>query len=571
MVYRFCQWVRFFWGVSLKTVFSEELDNYKVELPEDFAIAYIVNNNKSYLQYLYDSIYSLILTHNVDIYIVCLDCADLVSSLLTSIISNYKNKITIIDIDLSKNTQLLLEDFKQQKHHFAYIKPIALKFLIDHESFQNKRYLLYLDTDTYILRNLTTIYKKIQSRCLIVKELGVKYEELGWHAYINNKELYSCHSYFSDISNDSKWLNGEDIPNTGLLGLDVLRDRDIIDVWTKITQLVLTLNLKNYIRWWDQGCLMVALEKQNQKNILSQDRHIHTTVLHHKFTADSMATVPSHVIHFIGQPKVNLQSYEFKNEASECKKLDFLQILVAGHQEEQFDTIQPRSYLKFINLETQQYSNKSYASNSLGEARVFLADNIIDDSCSVLGTVTASWNHKYFPWKIDYMSYWPQMKIIQKLRDDSSIVVCPTICKGIYAAHDDPLWDKNFQKHFRNSHPNSDNIGKTLYKITGLKYDGLRPAPYGNQIICHKTLFYDLCDFVRSHIDSIINALGSNLIYEGVDEHRPLAYVVEELTMLWWANQPSIHYVPVVEIVPEWYQKGYVRTRVSERQFAQIS
>lgn len=521
----------------------------QVVTPSDFAILYIVNNNLEYIKYLVNSIQSVLFTHEVDIYVLCLNCSSLVKQILYKH-NIYTKNIYLLDIEFLDSSSDLYNQFIDNEHEFQYIKPIAIKYLINNINFKNKKRFLYLDVDTFVIRNLLPIINQIDNQAVLIKEFGVDYDHFGWDLYINDKLLYND-SYFSSIKPEHRWKEKEYIPNTGVIGFDVNRDKPILDEWFQTTINILKKNLKSYIRWWDQGAIMVTLEKLNQKNILLDNKEFNDTFLKKDFKPNTVAHTSSHIIHFIGKPKVKLKKF-IKSEQL-TTQIDFLQIFVIGHYDQQFFSIQPRNYLSFINLENITYIKSEYAHNSLGESRIFLSDSIDYDKYNVIGTVSASWNKKYNPYKIDFMLNWPEYSLIERLQHSKSLVLCASMCKGVYADKKEPLWMHNFQKHFRQTHINSEDIELGLYKITNLKYSGIRPAPYANQIICHKTLFYDLRDFVRSKIDDIIEYFGIFPKYSVPDQNRPLAYILEELTMLWWANQQNIDFHSLVKVNPSWY------------------
>jgi hypothetical protein len=60
---------------------------------------------------------------------------------------------------------------------------------------------------------------------------------------------------------------------------------------------------------------------------------------------------------------------------------------------------------------------------------------------------------------------------------------------------------------------------------------------------------------MKKHIDKIIEEFTLNPEYNTPDPNRSLAYTLEELSMLWWSSQKEYHFIPVVEIQPNWYKK----------------
>lgn len=517
----------------------------QIPIASDSAIVFIVNNSPKYFNFLKQAVYNLQKLHRVNIYILCLQC----SSDIKKILDNTEN-ISILDIEFDDQTEYLKKEFLSQKHQFQYIKPFAIEFLVHYFLTQsiNINNILYLDVDTFPIRNINEVIDEISNGPLVVKELGIDYRTLGYENYLNNKDVYR---YFN-IPMSYAWSRNEPCVNTGVLGFDLRRDKKILSRWAQITITILkNEHLKSLVKWWDQGCFMLALESLGLKQIASNERRFNYTVLNQYIGRHSLSSVPANILHFIGDTKINLS----KTISDNSIDIDFLEIAVAGHSKEQFERIHPRSYLKYAIMSELDYDNPLYKHNSIGESRIFLANNLFKDTSEVVGTATASWNRKYYPHKIDHIANWPFYPIIEKMRQDPTIVLCATLCYGSYAREGDPLWVSNFQKHFRKEFNNSDWVEDKLYKITGLKYDGIRPAPYANQIICHKTLFYELCQFIRKHMDTIIDSFSLTPTYETPDPSRPLAYILEELTMLWWSSRNNVQFVPTVHITPNWYKK----------------
>jgi hypothetical protein len=236
---------------------------------------------------------------------------------------------------------------------------------------------------------------------------------------------------------------------------------------------------------------------------------------------------------------------------------DFLDIALIGHKSEQFNNIEQRSYLKRILLHNLQYKDQKYASNTLAESRFLICEDVIfKDTAEVVGSISASWNTKYYPSRIDSITTWYNWPIINKIRNDPSLVCCATLCYGAYSKPNDPLWEKNFQQHFRTIFKNSQWVTDLLYEILGLKYDGLRPTPYANQILCHKSVFNEYRIFIKSHIDDIISNFAPKLDHNyssSFDAARPLAYILEEASMLWWSSRNFV-FIPCAQINNGWYK-----------------
>lgn len=239
-----------------------------------------------------------------------------------------------------------------------------------------------------------------------------------------------------------------------------------------------------------------------------------------------------------------------------------VELALLGHKPEQFVSIRSQPYLKPVLLNDISLLKPKYKTYQLAESRFLLTkDYPFRNTSEIVGTISASWNNKYLHHKIDDIAAWPTFPFLVEILNDPTIVLCATLCLGAYSKPSDPIWIKNFQQHFRNEFKNKDIVTDILYNITGLKYDGLRPAPYANQIICHKSLFISFRKFIQAHIDDIITECTRQLDkdYSAVhDINRPLAYILEEVSMLWWSSQKNLVFVSCAEMNPQWYQK-YVK------------
>lgn len=231
-----------------------------------------------------------------------------------------------------------------------------------------------------------------------------------------------------------------------------------------------------------------------------------------------------------------------------------IEIAVVGHDKTKFPKIKS-PILKPAILHELDYSKTEYSNNSLGESRFFLANDFFSPKAEIVGCLTASWDKKYNPNILDNIEYWPQAGHFAEMLTENT-VMCATVCYGKLAKHRSPLYEKNFQRHFRLLWPETTWVQETILDITGMSYTSGSICPYSNQIICNVSLFNKLCLFVKSIIDEIIIrfTLNPKIYGKEIDQNRTLAYIMEEVTMLWWSNQPNIQYIQCGRINPGWYK-----------------
>lgn len=232
-----------------------------------------------------------------------------------------------------------------------------------------------------------------------------------------------------------------------------------------------------------------------------------------------------------------------------------IEIAVVGHDPSKFPII-TSPILKPAILHDLSFDKPHYSYNSLGESRFFLANNFFQDSSDIVGCLTTSWDKKYQPNKLNDILSWPQSSYFDKITENSNIVLCTTLCYGKHSKPNAPLWESNFQAHFRKMWIDTYWIQDLIYKITGLKYNQNNIAPYANQLICHKTLFIKFVTFIKNYIDDIILYFGLHPRFIGsqIDPNRTLAYIMEEISMLWWSQQANITYISCGSIIPGWYK-----------------
>lgn len=235
---------------------------------------------------------------------------------------------------------------------------------------------------------------------------------------------------------------------------------------------------------------------------------------------------------------------------------DGIEIAVVGHDRNIFPVLES-PVLKSAILHELNYDKPHYATNSLGESRFFLANNFFKNDSEIIGCLTASWDRKYIPLKLNSILEWPTfIKNYDNIKNSTNTILCSTLCYGMHAKPKAPMWEIDFQKHFRQSWPQTEWIGEIIYRITGFKYDRNNIAPYANQIICNHILFKELCYYIRSIIDDVILNFGLYPNFHGIaiDRNRTLAYILEEITMLWWSQYSNIRYISCGHIIPGWYK-----------------
>lgn len=525
-----------------KYCITDLLLSKRENIQSDSAIVIIFNGNNSYMNYFINSIRSICALCDATIILVKPN-----NLKIKDIVKNYNNKIYTVDLnstipsDLSRNSQA-----------FQFLKPYAIQYIYKNRRKFNVKQILYLDVDIMLLRNLKELFDSIKNKPLIIKELGVDTKKFGYNNYINDPILDTIFKI-----PDKHKIKYPDIHcNTGVLGFDFTRsiDRNIINKWAYYTTQILEKNIAYCVKWWDQGVFNLVLEKLNVFNLASDYRKFNYTVLPDNYYNFDISFSDANIVHFIGDSKPALRKTLFYK-----KVLNTVDIALCGHTDQTKNNYQQRKYIQHYNLNNLQYKNSHWSHNTIGESRIFLADDIFDDNKQVWGCLTASFNEKYNPFKIDQLNNYIDFDVLHK---SHNLVYCTSICAGNAAGLKQDMWHKNFQKHFRNLYKNSYFVQENINKITGLEYDETTKCPYANQIICNKELMQELIDYMRSVIDKVLDTFGLDFQYPNApDPRRNIAYIMEEISMLWWANKKNIKYLSFCQPSRHWYEnRQYLNT-----------
>jgi hypothetical protein len=218
-------------------------------------------------------------------------------------------------------------------------------------------------------------------------------------------------------------------------------------------------------------------------------------------------------------------------EEYKCDDLDTSRVSIAvlGHCEQQFVDIKERNYLNRVFLQDLDLGNSSkFQRNESAEARAFLCPTLFDTSYEYVGVVTASWNYKYSGKnKIDEFHKWPSAHaLINSGRDD--IILCAnTYDFDSISALSNILRYKDI-----------DRILSYLSQVSQ-KQIGKRGI-LSNQIICHRSIYENLCDFLRPHLEFIYDYCEDNKWDCSAlksTNNRIIGFFCEQLTCLWSISQ----------------------------------
>lgn len=252
----------------------------------------------------------------------------------------------------------------------------------------------------------------------------------------------------------------------------------------------------------------------------------------------------------------------------DCNSFDNIEIVVLGHSQKQFDTIEERPYLTKTNLN--DINAGKYRDNKWAEARAFVSeDNLFKKNTDFVGLVTASWNTKYEPFcRIDNFHNWDSAKVLLNSKEKDQVVLCADIfCPCIWFMQQSNVLSVFFsgQAH---------RVGKIFSRMVGLEFHNHMKVPFSNQMILHKNIYYDYVRFLKDNeildkVQFFIDRFASRYIspdkisakYAG---NRLNGYFIEMVTSFWFAQQ-DFFYIPNAERREDWYNPYYVEKRMRDK------
>lgn len=255
-----------------------------------------------------------------------------------------------------------------------------------------------------------------------------------------------------------------------------------------------------------------------------------------------------------------LERLDYLNKISKdsikYKKIDIsnLELACVGHSDKQFKTIKDRPYLKKIYLQDLNLGKwQKFQNNDYSENRIFLADNIFNETKKYIGTVTASWNIKYVNQnKIDNIENW----LIYDLDED--IIVGPVLFSPI-------VWTQGEISTFnwlglKKQH--QDEIIKFHESNNLILID--KPVHPHNQYICKKEIYNKFVEFFKNiivELDCLINTFDLHSLNKFA-RPRFHGYVAEYTNIVWFANQNYKH-IAVQSLDDNWYASDKIKQRNS--------
>lgn len=198
-----------------------------------------------------------------------------------------------------------------------------------------------------------------------------------------------------------------------------------------------------------------------------------------------------------------------------------LKIFINGFQDDHFARV-PRTR-SFQNVNLSKLAVGEYQDNRLSEHRLFLSQDFIPDepeTSEYIGLLTWRWHQKC-------KHFWP-------LHNLNQLYLTPDTVWTPWPGH-------NWYRHSLISHPGIQPYLEELAAFTGLKVEGT--GLYGNQFICHKSVYFEFLEFFRICFHHFHKKYGYRYDFwvKDCDKPRLPAVFYERIACLWFCNQKHLN------------------------------
>jgi hypothetical protein len=232
------------------------------------------------------------------------------------------------------------------------------------------------------------------------------------------------------------------------------------------------------------------------------------------------------------------------------------EIAVLGHSEQQYESIKKQPYLNYRLLQDLQLGDfhKNFQNNAWAEARAYLCDDLFDyNNVDYVGVVSASWNIKYMPLaKIDNFHNW---STINNLSNKKTILTAEL--EPFY------IW---YDILFRIGYTEPFEVIKFLHAtVKGM--DEKRLVPLANQLICHKDIYIEVCDFMKEYVvilKDFVDSYTDKPFVENneITNQRKYAYLCEAGCMAYLSTRRDWTFVPNTKVDYNWYDSKNMHKRL---------
>ncbi len=158
---------------------------------------------------------------------------------------------------------------------------------------------LWLDSDIVVLCGIDEMFQRIEDRFQVFSDI---------HAPTMAKNGGGLYKHCPP-----KHKPDNTVLNAGVIGLDLLRDKNILDMWTSfILKAVEDKKITEYVRWWDQGALLWTYWNSRAFEISREAKTWNRPANRRKkydYTDEIYDEIQCHnaganIVHWMGQPKL---------------------------------------------------------------------------------------------------------------------------------------------------------------------------------------------------------------------------------------------------------------------------
>jgi|GEM_PF-2863386 len=398
------------------------------------------------------------------------------------------------------------------------------------------RPLLWIDADCIVTGSLELLDRLASLRPVAFADCAALHFN-GWRdgteSVSNRAELYRA------FPTPSRFKPGEP-PNAGVLACNPWRREDarLLSCWSEMIARAAkdsrlrykrskSHDAQGWLRWYDQGALQWALEKLDRREWVIHDVRFNDPISAHgtkslaELTHKIERLQTTRIIHFpCGSKPYGTFPKRFSPSVRHYpRRRTDLTLLVLGHERERLKTCQNVPHAKCV------YLPDIDADNSLAESRIFASNHIANAGTEYVGLCTARWNEKYAG----------ECRPLERLHE------LPMGVSRVWAARPaEPDWLELTER----DHPGMRRILEYLAGAMGAR-NPKRRSVWSNNLIAHWSVVRGLQDWVWRGLGLAFAEFGPKPRYgmAGWDKTRPLSYLAERISMLYFCMRDDLEIV----------------------------
>lgn len=446
--------------------------------------------------------------------------------LFASLRLSHQARVTLIDLGLSDQQRAWCEAHGVERIEIDDRHLVVPRSIPWWQTWNKPVYLrmfsgpvLWLDADCIVTGSLEWLVELLKHRPVITACWAAIHffgYERGVDCLRNDDRLYERYPVARRLT---------EYPNAGVCAFDAARDADVLDTWIwMVAQTVERPYLRDWVRWYDQGCLQWALEKREATQIVVQDRKFNDpiSVQGPHSVAELAGKIESlaetRVLHFPANNKpYSKLAYDLHLDLARYpESRGDLTLYVLGHERGRLDEIADAPSIRKTFLPTLDRRN------DLAESRLFQSGILDECETEYVGLCSQSWNRKY-------KGFCRGIGELHRLRMSPNVVWAARVASSEWA-RDSDKW-----------HPGMGAIIDEMARIWEVA-DVQRASVWSNNFICHRGVVLDLLAHWRSMFASLFDKYGWTPPYSvsGYDGSRHWSYLAERISMLYFTKRADL-------------------------------